>query len=281
MADRLRLRQIELLAPERDSYQIYRLHALYEFPWDVTRALELALYRTYAIPSIGDLLDRTGQFRNHAQKRYDDTALLLAEVLQHGFTSDRGRAAIRRINRVHARFEISNEDYLYVLSTFVVVPLRWLALYGWRPVHEHERLATHGYYRHLGRRMGIQGIPEDIQDLFDLHDTYEREHLAYSAASRRTGEATRELFVSWVPRPLAPLARHSVHALLDPPLLRAFDFAPAPAVLRTGIDRGLRLRAAVERRLPPRRKPVLLAERPTVSYPQGYRIDELGPAATG
>ena len=46
MGQRLdRLHQIEALDPERDGDEIYRLHALYEFPWDVTRALELALYR--------------------------------------------------------------------------------------------------------------------------------------------------------------------------------------------------------------------------------------------
>ena len=38
------LHQIEALDPERDSDEIFRHHALYEFPWDVTRALELALY---------------------------------------------------------------------------------------------------------------------------------------------------------------------------------------------------------------------------------------------
>ena len=79
------LRLIEALDPETQFWRIYRLHALQEFPWDVTRALELALYRTYAVPSIGELLDRTGEFRERTQKRYDDTALLLGEVLEHGF----------------------------------------------------------------------------------------------------------------------------------------------------------------------------------------------------
>jgi hypothetical protein len=30
-----------------------------------------------------------------------------------------------RINQMHGRFSISNDDFLYVLSTFVYEPIRW------------------------------------------------------------------------------------------------------------------------------------------------------------
>jgi hypothetical protein len=61
------VRLIEALDPETDYWRIYRLHAQQEFPWDVARALELALYRTYAVPDIGGLLDRTGEFRTRTR----------------------------------------------------------------------------------------------------------------------------------------------------------------------------------------------------------------------
>ena len=57
-----RLRQIERLDPKRDHVEIYHLMCGYEFPWDMTRALEVALYRTYCVPSISALLDKTGEF---------------------------------------------------------------------------------------------------------------------------------------------------------------------------------------------------------------------------
>jgi hypothetical protein len=75
-----RLQQILSLDADRDCETIYRLLAEYEFPWDITKALEFALFRTYAVPSIGRLLDRTGEFVKCPQKRYDDTTLLLYEV---------------------------------------------------------------------------------------------------------------------------------------------------------------------------------------------------------
>lgn len=272
------LRLIGALDPETDFQRIYRLHAQQEFPWDVTRALELALYRTYAVPSIGNLLDFTGELRTRTQKRYDDTALLLAEVLEHGLDSDRGRRALRVINRAHARHPIDPDDARYVLATFLVVPARWLDRYGWRRVTEHENRAAYLYYRELGRRMGVKDWPGSFEEVFEFLDEYEATHFAYTPAGARTATATRELFVSWFPRPLAPMTRAGVLALLDPPLLHAFGYAPAPAWLRAAADLALRARGRVVRFLPARRRPVPVREGWTVrSYPDGYEIEDLGP----
>jgi ER-bound oxygenase mpaB/B'/Rubber oxygenase, catalytic domain len=271
------LRLIESLDPETEYWRIHRLHALQEFPWDVTRALELALYRTYAVATVGELLDRTGEFRLRTQRRYDDTALLLGEVLEHGFDSDRGRAATRRINRAHARWPISDEDYQYVLATLLVVPMRWLDRYGWRPVSDTEHRAAYLYHRELGRRMGIKDWPGGYEEVAAFLDSYEAERFALTPGGVRTAVATRELFVSWFPRPLAPLMRTGVHALLDPPLLEAFGFPPAPAWVVAAADRALRIRARLVRALPPRRglKPPRM--QPTIKgYPNGYDIELLG-----
>ena len=96
------------LDPVEDHQEIVRTLSLYEFPWLITRSLEFALFRTYAVPSISKLLDETGQFRKYGQRRYDDTTLIMAEITEHGYDSERGRAALRRMNRLHGRFDISN-----------------------------------------------------------------------------------------------------------------------------------------------------------------------------
>jgi hypothetical protein len=243
--------RITELDPERDFLEIYRLHALADFPWDTTRALELALFRTYCVPRIGGLLDATREFSQRGQVRYEDTSLLLTHVLEHGFEG-KGLAALRRINQLHARFSIRNDDMLYVLSTFVSVPMRWLTRYGWRPLLEAERVASHHYYRELGTRMGIRDIPATWPEMLAFGDAYERAHYAYSEASARVGEATREIFVSWFPRRLAPLVRHAVHALLDAPVRAAFGFPAAPAPVKRGLEGALKLRARALARLPAR-----------------------------
>lgn len=244
---------IRTLDPTRDWLTLYRVHALVEFPWDTARALELALFRTYCVPSIGRLLAETREFLDRPQLRYEDTSLLLAAVLAEGF-SERGLAAIRRINQIHARFAISNDDMRYVLATFVATPLRWLDRYGHRPLLDAERVAAHSYYRTLGRHMGIQDVPDTWQEMLALGDAYERTHFAYTPESAAIGEATRETLVRWFPRPFAPLVRGAVHALLDEPVRASFAFPkPAPALARA-VHHALRARAHVRALMPaPRR----------------------------
>ncbi|GGV23121.1 oxygenase MpaB family protein [Streptomyces spectabilis] len=272
-----RLQQIRCLDPEKDYLEIYRLSATYEFPWDHARALELALYRTYAVPSIGALLAETAEFSTRTQKRYDDTALLLDAIVEHGFDSDEGHTAIRRINQMHRSYDISNDDMRYVLCTFVVMPKRWIDSYGWRRLSRHEMAAAAAYYRTLGQHMGIKEIPGSYEEFAQCLDAYEEAHFGWDEGARSVSDATLELMVSWYPRPLAPVLRRATLALLDESLLRAFDYAQPSAATRALARRAVRLRGRAVRLLPPRTAPRYARQNWEVKgYPDGYRIGELG-----
>ncbi|REK87956.1 DUF2236 domain-containing protein [Streptomyces inhibens] len=270
------LKEIRRLDPERDFLRIYRIIATHEFPWDITRALELALYRTYAVPSIGRLLAETAELTDRTQKRYDDTALLLDAVVEHGFDGEDGRTAIRRINQMHRSYDISNEDMRYVLCTFVVVPKRWLDEYGWRRLTAHEQRAVATYYRTLGRHMGITELPQTYEDFEQCLDAYEEAHFGWDEGARRVSDATLDLMAGWY-GPLAPLVRGASMALLDDTLLDAFRYErPKPAVQKV-VRGALKLRAKVVRLLPPRRNPHYARQNPEIKgYPNGFRVAELG-----
>ncbi|CAN5584727.1 oxygenase MpaB family protein [soil metagenome] len=252
------------LDPETDFVEIYRTVALLEFPWDVNQALSFALFRTYAVPSIGRLLDATGQFTGACQKRYDDTGLLLEAPLVHGFDSPEGRTGVRRVNQMHAMYDIGQDDLRYVLSTFVVVPKRWLDDHGWRPLSAVELRASVNYYRELGKRMAIKDVPETYEAFAALMDAYEREHFGFDAGSRRVADATLALLTSFYPSPAAPLVELFSRALMDDPLLEAFRYdAPGPRVRRISAG-ALRARARLLRVLPPRRRPRYGFETPRI-----------------
>ncbi|MFH8573569.1 oxygenase MpaB family protein [Streptomyces sp. NPDC017993] len=270
------LGEIRRLDPERDFLRIYRITATHEFPWDMTRALELALYRTYAVPSIGRLLAETAELTGRTQKRYDDTALLLDAVVEHGFDGTEGRTAIRRINQMHRGYDISNDDMRYVLCTFVVVPTRWIDQYGWRRLSEHEKRAIAAYYRTLGRHMGITEIPETHQDFARCLDDYEEAHFGWDEGARRVSDATLNLMAGWY-GPLAPLVKKGSMALLDDTLLDVFRYEhPKPAV-RAAVRGALKLRAKAVRLLPPRRSPHYARQNPEIKgYPDGFRVADLG-----
>src|SRR5436190_13152794 len=189
--------EIRRLDPQQDHQRIVHLSTCYEFPFDTTRALEFALFRTFAVPSISALLDRTGEFGRRAQKRYDDTDIIVSELMERGYDSDRGKRALRRMNQLHGRFDISNDDFLYVLSTFIFEPIRWNARFGWRLMCEQERIAMFQFWREVGRRMNIKDIPAEY-DVFERFNVeYEKTNFRYPDANHRVGAATRDLFLSW------------------------------------------------------------------------------------
>ncbi|MGH7825447.1 MAG: oxygenase MpaB family protein [Candidatus Binatia bacterium] len=271
------LEAIQKLDAERDHQRIVFLSSCYDFPFDTTRALEFALFRTFCVPSISALLDRTGEFSKNAQKRYDDTDIMVSELMEWGYDSARGKRALRRINQIHGRFAIANEDFLYVLSTFVYEPIRWNQRFGWRLMCEKERSAHFIFWREVGRRMNIQDIPANYDSFERFNREYERQYYRYTDANRRVGAATTELFVSWFPRFLAPVVRSAIYALLDDTLIDAFGFPKPSRPLRRLIAAALRLRGRVASLLLPRRQPRLRTQMRHPAYPEGYVIEQLGP----
>jgi hypothetical protein len=276
------LRRIEALDPVLDHHEIYRISIGFEFPWDYQRALEFALFRTYCVPSISKLLAATGEFATRPQRRYDDTALLMAELAEHGYDSPRGRAALGVVNRLHGRYRISNDDMLYVLSTFVFDPIDWIDQFGWRPLHEHERQAAHQYFHEVGRRLGIKRIPAGFHEFRRFKADYEGEHFRYSATNHEIGTYTLNLFCSWYPAPLRSVVSAAARSLLDPLMLAAFGFEPAPPWAGRLARAALRARAVAERPLPRRRRSKLLKpgdSRSYSTYPLGQTPETLGAPA--
>jgi ER-bound oxygenase mpaB/B'/Rubber oxygenase, catalytic domain len=274
-----RLREIAALDPERDAQRIVFIDASLEFPWDTQRSLELAFYRTYAVPSIAQLLDSTGEFAERAQKRYDDTQLLISAFCEYGYQSDFGRRAIRRMNQIHGRFAIDNDDFLYVLSTMVFEPIRWNARFGWRPLVEAEKLATFYFWREVGRLMGIRGIPESYGDFERFNVDFEFERFAYSEAGHRVAVATREMFLGWFPLLPRPLGRPVVHALLDQPLLDALGLPHPSWSMRRAVESAVSARSLAVAALPTRRRPRLRTRERHRTYPRGFELERLGPSA--
>jgi hypothetical protein len=267
------LDEILRLDPVRDHQRIVFLDACFEFPWDTTRSLELALFRTFAVPSIGELLASTGEFTERARKRYDDTDLLISSFAEAGYDSEAGRRAIRRMNRIHARFGIGNDDFLYVLSTFVFEPIRWNARFGRRPLHETEKLATFYFWRQVGQRMAIRDVPETYAAFERFNLDFERDRFAYSDGGRRVAEATLRMFSRGVPG-----VRRAICAVLDEPLLEALRLPRPSGLERRAVESALRARSRATGAMPARRRPRTRTALSRRSYPSGWKIEELGPA---
>ncbi|MGQ0599978.1 oxygenase MpaB family protein [Aquabacterium sp.] len=233
-------REIAALDAQRDCQRIVHLLTAYEFPADIQRATELALFHTYGSQSISALLDRTGQFSKLGQKRYDDTRLLIAQFMESGWASSAGQRSIAQMNHIHAHYRIDNEDFLFVLWTFIDFPLRWLDAFGWRRFTAHERQAWFHYWVEIGRRMRLQHIPGSPEDFDAFVQDYEARQLHHAPANERVAQATIAIMAAWLQHQIkrrkgtrdssadTRRRRHRVHGsdlaaaqISDRPILRA------------------------------------------------------------
>lgn len=270
------------LDPATDGPEFMRLLSTLEFPWDMQQALSLALFRTYAVPSIGGLLYATGEFTRDAQRRHDDTVLILGAVVEAGPEHDTGRAAIRRMNQMHRSYDISNDDMRYVMSTFVVTPVRWIAEFGYRPLTDAEIEGITAFYHRVGTLMGIRDLPATYQGFSDFMDDYERAMFTPDERCRAVADGTLALLQNFYPRPLAPAVRAFALSLLDPHVREAYGYDHPPRAVEAIVRGGIRLRGRLIRLLPARRTPVSLSALRTIrSYPNGHLIDKLGTFPAG
>ena len=269
--------RIAALDPERDHVLIIHYLVGWEFPWDWIRALEMALYRTFCVPTTSAVLVASDEFGARAQRRYDDTSLLMAEIMEWGYDSERGRQALERINRFHGHYRIRNEDFLYVLSTFHLEPIRWVERFGWRRLTLNEIQASYFFWREVGRRMNIADIPPSHEAFEAWSRAHEQTWFRYHETNQRIATATRELFVSWAPGPLRPAVRVAIHGMLDDAMRDAFGFPRAPAWVERAVSGSLRARARLLRFFPASKRKDFITGRPQRSWPGGYRLSQLGP----
>ena len=271
------LRRIERLDPAVDFDELIGLTAYHEFPWEYVQGTSIAFMRDYGVPSISDLLDRTGRFEHEGQKRYDDTVLIGQEAVAHGIDSPQGHAAVRHLNGIHGHYGIPNHEFRYVLATTLVGPKRFIDRYGFRPLHPHEVEAMARVTTRLGELMGIKDLPTTYADYEQLLDDYEAERFATDPANTRVAEASIRILTHWYPRPFRPVVRRVTIAMLDEPLRVALGLPRQPAWLSRSLDLALRLRGRLIRFLPPRRSDDPYRHDASRTYPFGYSLADLGP----
>lgn len=271
------LRRIEKLDPETDFDEIFSLVAYHEFPFEYVQGTSIAFMRDYGVPTISDLLDRTGRFENDGQKRYDDTVLIGYEVAAEGIDSPRAHDTVRRLNQIHGHYGIPNHEFRYVLATTLVGPKRFIDSYGWRRLHPHEVAAMTRVTTRLGQLMGIKELPSTYAEYERLHDEYEAEHFAYHPANTRVAEASIRIVTNWYPAPVRPLVRRITLAMLDAPLLAALGIPRQPRWLEVGARAAVRLRGQVIRYLAPRAADDPYRHDASRTYPFGYQLSDLGP----
>jgi hypothetical protein len=107
-----------------------------------------------AVPSIAAVVHRNGRgpMIQDTRKRNDDSMVFFGEFMKHGYTSERGKAAIARLNEIHAPFPITNDQSLYTLAALSFEADRILAWLGIPMLTDDEKVANQLFWLGVGYR---------------------------------------------------------------------------------------------------------------------------------
>ena len=231
----------------KEAHDILQVMSDLEFPALFEKALQFALFRTYGIPTISDLLVKTTQLSatKNVAKRYADTAIILTDMYAADPDSEKCYEAYARLNYLHGHYikqgKISNDDLLYTLSLFLNQPVEWINRYEWRQLSDLEVCALGVFHKAMGDGMQIsyEVLPSYSTGWKDgLHfyrelDTwskeYERQYMVPHRKNYDTAVETRKLLLSTYPDLLKGVLTKVVSAPLDDRLREAIMFERAPA----------------------------------------------------
>ncbi|KAI8806137.1 hypothetical protein BJ742DRAFT_740736 [Cladochytrium replicatum] len=277
------------------TYQLYMLLMEHEFPRLILISTEFALFKTYSIPTISKLLRATGEFRRNPLKRVEDTTLLMEEHILFPEVKERGPVAIKRINEIHGRYRISNDDFLYTLAQHVLEPIRWVKEFGYRKMEKHEEDAIFMLYKVVGEKMNIEDIPDTLEELEKWTMDYEKKHQVYADSNREIGDITLSVGTELAPTFLRPALLTIAYSLIPQEVRVALDYPEAPAWVQLVVRSLLkgsgwfirflmlprffplnRLRNRMDRQGRIRPK---FAQFKNIYEKDGYRIEELGPGS--
>ena len=122
-------------------------------------------------------------------------------------------------------------------------------------------------------------IPASLVDLERFNRDYERSRFEATEAGTRLARAQRDVFLSWFPWLPHRLGARAISSLLEEDVAAALGLVRPTRLERRATERAVRLRALLVRRLPARGRPRLRTTMRRRSYPEGYTIEQLGPAA--
>ncbi|KAK2799544.1 hypothetical protein FQN51_006858 [Onygenales sp. PD_10] len=187
----------------KTAHKIVLQIAVREFPFTYGFGMQCGIIKSYGIPSTSKLLVQTRRLTSKAKvgKRIEDTSVFLGEMLVSGIDSPRGLLVLSKLNWIHRQYasRISNDELLYTLGLFILEPIRWIDTREWRQLSTIERVAIFIYWKEIGNRMGIHGIPGTLDELKRWNTAFEAGNMGFSETNRMCAAATVD--ASMRPRP--------------------------------------------------------------------------------
>ncbi|KAF9258685.1 hypothetical protein L218DRAFT_934549 [Marasmius fiardii PR-910] len=201
---------LDAMTPQKVQ-EIVHDSLFYDAPMTMLFGTQVALFKVFGVPTVASLQLNTGEMtdKDRLNKRLADTSTLIGTFISNpspprastdNASDPRAAIALARVNYLHGKYPIRNEDMLYNLALFVLEPVRWTAQYNWRPHTALEKKALFILWTDIGRRMGIEDIWSSYEDMEQWTNTYEQENMVPSEATQTLSRITIERMIQRVPR---------------------------------------------------------------------------------
>ncbi|NVB42292.1 DUF2236 domain-containing protein [Pseudenhygromyxa sp. WMMC2535] len=270
-----RLREIERLDLATEYRQIAGLSAA-DFQSIMFTQVYQGFLVTFAAPRMSRILAATGEVEGRMAKRAVDTALFTRAVAMHGVKHGEGNLAAKRVNAMHRRYPIHQEDFIAVGVDGALAQIRMSERFGWRPLIDKEREAIRLHYAKITRAYGGRGeFPGTVAAMERFWDRYKREQFAFEPQNERMAKVVSSWFLSLAPRPLRPFLRLALEGVADPDVLRACGLR-VPSALERRLAAFIMRRVIGARDPLPDSSPDKLEALAASVYPDGYTLSDLG-----
>lgn len=194
-------------------------------------------------PKIAAVLyrDGSGTIVKHTRQRNFETLVFFGLIYQHGDDAE-GQKIIAKMSNIHKHFKISNDLFLYTLSTLACLPRRLSErLAGKHGLTTTELEAQFQLWRKVGELMGIQDIPATQDDFLAWMLDYENRHFLPTSAATIVIEAlAKEWAEYWYPKPLQSWAEGLFYALIDPEVRQRLQLREPSAVQERAVKVAVR-----------------------------------------
>ncbi len=195
-----------------------------DFVFDIEICLLVALIKGVASPRISKVVGGTKSFEKHGVHRVNSTVMMLVDVFDYGCKSARGHGIIKHINHVHAKYDIPNQDFLYLLSLGLCDFLDWNKKYSWRSLTAGEATSWLYNWQQIGIFMNISGLPATAVEFRKWADNYERFNCFYSDTNAEVARHIRESVVKRYSFLERPIIRFILPSLIEPHLLASLGW---------------------------------------------------------
>jgi len=140
----------------------------------------IALLKTMSISHLVVQLYGDSQLNRQTYERLNKTRDFIKALITSGIDSEQSTSVFAHINRMHSNLPASNDDFLYVLSTFILEPIRFNRQFSTTQLTKEAIDTLLGFWKEVGSRMNINNIPLSEAQWKAFQIDYEASHQIYS-----------------------------------------------------------------------------------------------------